>query len=131
MIAFKRQFATSALAISLLSAGGLATAAAEQNPLVATVDQLAQLSVSDADLLAFARASAPLEEIQAKYQGLAQNVQSEEQMQQLQQQANEEMIAAVEQTELSVEQYNAMVSLLQTDKQAQERFMELVRQNGG
>lgn len=129
MKSLKNKFLTSAIAISLFSAGGLATVSVAQSTQMAPNEQQ-QTNVTDAQLLAFAQASAAVGQIKAKYQNLAQNIESEAQMQDLQQRANQEMISAVEQADLSVKQYNAMVAFVQSNPEAQKRLTNLIGNKG-
>lgn len=131
MLSLKKRFLTTTIAMSLFSAGGLATVAVAQSSQTAPNEQSQQrANVSDAELLAFAQASAAVEQVKAKYQNLAQNVETEAQMQELQQKANQEMVSAVEGADLNVEQYNAMVGLVQSNPETQQRLMKLVGKNG-
>jgi len=130
MLSLKKKCLTTTIAMSLFSAGGLATLAMAQSSQTAPNEQSQQgANVSDAELLAFAQASAAVEQVKAKYQNRAQNVESEAQMQELQQKANQEMVSAVEDADLNVEQYNAMVGLVQSSPETQQRLMKLVGKN--
>jgi len=48
-------------------------------------------------------------------------------MQMIQQQANEQMVQVIEQTDLSIQEYNQIASLVQANPQVRERYMELVQ----
>jgi|GEM_PF-1691999 hypothetical protein len=51
-------------------------------------------------------------------------------MQKPQRDANQEMVAAVEPSDLTVERYNTVVGLVETAEQIRNRLMRLVDQNG-
>jgi hypothetical protein len=51
-------------------------------------------------------------------------------MQKLQRDANQEMVAAVEPSDLTVERYNTIAGLVHTAEQTRNRLMRLVDQNG-
>jgi len=126
MTTFKHKLLAIATSIGMLSAAGIATTVhAETSQSHTLIAQ--QADITDAQLREFATARASVEQIQMKYQDQAQNVTSEEQMQELQAKANAEMVDAVEQTNLSVEQYNQIASMIQTDQDMLNRYMELTR----
>lgn len=127
MTTFKYKLAAIAASIGMMSTAGLITIASAQSSQTSAQAAEQQASVSDAQLREYAEARAAVEQIHTKYQGLVADVTSEEQMQQLQAQANEEMVAAVQNTDLSVEQYNHIAQLIQTNQAVLDRFMEIVR----
>jgi len=127
MKTLKHKLVMIAASLGMMSTAGLVTVASAQSSQTGTQATEQQASVSDAELQEFARARADVEQIQTKYQGRAQDVKSQEEMQKLQAQANEEMVAAVQSTNLSVEQYNNIARLIQTNQQVLDRFMEIAR----
>lgn len=127
MTTFKYKLAAIAASIGMMSTAALVTVASAQSSQTSAQATQQQGSVSDTELREYAQARAAIEQIHNKYQGLVQDVTSEEQMQQLQAQANEEMVAAVQNTDLSVEQYNRIAQLIQTNQEVLDRFMEIAR----
>ena len=126
MSPFKQTFGAIAIAFGVLSTAGVPTYASAQSAQSAQPAQQ-QANISDTQLREFANARSAVEQIQMKYQDKAQNVTSEQDMQRLQAQANNEMVQAVEKTNLSVEQYNQIASLIQTDQKMLDRYMKLAR----
>ena len=115
-----------AAAIGLLSIGGLATGAhAQESYMPSQGQQQQQINVTDEQLKQFVEAQAAVGELQSKFQSQAQAVETQEERQMLQREANEQMVQAIQQTDLSVEEYNQIASLVQADPQIQQRYMEL------
>lgn len=127
MKTLKHKLVMIAASLGMMSTAGLATVASAQSSQTDTQATEQQASVSDAELQEFAQARAAVERIQTEYQGRAQDVKSQEEMQKLQAQANDEMVAAVQNTNLSVEQYNNIARLIQTNQKVLDRFMEIAR----
>jgi len=127
MKTLKHKLVMIAASLGMMSTAGLVTVASAQSSQTGTQATEQQASVSDAQLQEFAQARAAVERIQTKYQGRAQDVGSQEEMQKLQAQANDEMVAAVQNTNLSVEQYNNIARLIQTNQKVLDRFMEIAR----
>ena len=127
MTTLKHKLVAIAASIGMMSTAALVTVASAQSSQINAQATQQQGSVSDTELREYAQARAAVEQIHTKYQGLVEDVRSEEQMQQLQAQANEEMVAAVQNTDLSVEQYNRIARLIQTNQEVLDRFMEIAR----
>lgn len=104
----------------VLGAGALAPAAADEPASV----QLAQAeSYSDEKIQSFAMAALEIQEIRSDYMARIQQAESEDQRQQLAQQANDEMVSAVEAAPgISVEEYNAIIEASAEDQELAERI---------
>jgi hypothetical protein len=123
MLSLKNKILMTAAGIGLLSTGGYITTTHAQS----TQAQQQQTNVSDAQLQEFAKARAAVFLVQEQFQGQAANITSQDEMVTLQQQANEQMVQAIQATDLNVEQYNQIASLVQADPQVQKRYMELAQ----
>lgn len=128
MLSLKNRILTTAMAIGLFSVAGAAdTANAQDGSYMPPQEQQTQADVSNGELEEFARAQMAISEIQAQYQNQVANVETQEEMTSLQQQANEQMVQAIEETELSVEEYNQIANAIQADPQLQEQYMNMIR----
>lgn len=83
--------------------------------------------ISDDQLSQFVAAQHAAGEVQEKYQEVAQDISSQEEMNALQQQMNVELIEAVEGVGLSVDEYNMIMAALQTDPEIQEKYTNMMR----
>lgn len=83
-----------------------------------------QVEVSDEQVKEFTKVYQEVSAISQAYQGQLQATNDPEEVAAISQQANEEMVAVVEQSQLSVEEYNQYAMLLQQDKDFQKKFME-------
>lgn len=119
MLSLKNKILMTAAAVGLLSMGGAATKANAQDSYMPPQGQQQQVNVTDAQLQEFAQAEASVRQVQEKFQGYAQAVETQEEMQTIQNQANEQMVQAIEQTDLSVQEYREIASLVQADPQVQ------------
>lgn len=127
MISLKKNILMSAAFVGLLSTSGVATVAnAQESYTPPQGQQQQQMNITDAQLEEFAKAQAAVSQVQRKLQGQAANITSQEEMTALQQQANEQMVQAVQQTDLNVQEYNLIASAVQADPQVQARYKELV-----
>lgn len=111
-----------------IAALGLVLGAAAVTP--ASADQpagmqLAQASYGDEKLQAFASAAVQIRQIREDYTAQIQQAESEEQRQQLAQDANAEMVGAVESAPgISVEEYNAIIEASAEDQELTKRINE-------
>ncbi|MFO7763483.1 MAG: DUF4168 domain-containing protein [Wenzhouxiangellaceae bacterium] len=83
------------------------------------------VDVSDAELQSFAEARTAITEIQQDYSDRLQNADDPEKANELQQEANEEMIGAVEDTGLDVESFNTIAMAVQNDPELQQKLQQL------
>ena len=86
----------------------------------------AQQEISDADLDNAARAYAQMQTIRGEFQQSVQQTEDQEERQQLQTQANEQLILAIEQTGLDVDTFNHIMAQVQSDEQLRETFIEKI-----
>jgi len=111
-------------AISIFLALFLATPAIAQQ----AAPQQAQpdITVTDSDLDSFADAQMSIMQIQQDYSQRLQNVDNPDAANQLQQEANEKMVGAVEEAGLDVESFNAIAMAIQNDPELQQRLQEML-----
>ena len=112
----------SALLIGMASLAGAQQQQRQQQP--PSAQQAPDIEVSGAQLEKFADAQDSLGEIQQDYRGRMQDVDDPEKANQLRQQANEEMIAMVKDSGLSVEKYNQISRAVQNDQELQQRLQQ-------
>lgn len=116
-----------ALAIAALFSGSAAMAAPQQAG--AEQQQMAQqqqaIELTDGMLENFVVAMGSVQEISAKYSEQFQNAEDAEQAQEIQRKAQEEMVAAVNDSGLSPEEYNAIVQRVQQDEELRTRLQEM------
>ncbi|MCE3027254.1 MULTISPECIES: DUF4168 domain-containing protein [Salinicola] len=82
---------------------------------------------SDEQLQHFADASQQIASISQDYTEQLQNASDEGQQQKIRQQANDEMVEAVKDNEMSVEQFNAIGQAIQQDPQLMQRVQGMVQ----
>ena len=83
--------------------------------------QAAAAPVSDADLQNFVEAANEVSEIRDDFTGRLEGVESQEEAQALQLEAQEKMVEAVEASGIDVTQYNEIATRLQADPELQQR----------
>ena len=122
----KRIFAATATAIALVAAP-LAPALAQE---AAPVPQMQPEDVSDEMLTAFAMAALTVSEVAESYRSRIGEAQDDAARQQdLQQQAQEEMVQAVEDTDgITVEEYVAISDAARADAALNERVMSRIEE---
>ncbi len=110
-------------AITLLAAMVL-TATAQEN-----TDQTSgmQQEISGTDLDNAAQAYVQMQLIHSEFQQSVQQTEDNEARQQLQHQANEQLLAAIQETGLNVETYNHIMSQVQSNEELRETFIEKVQ----
>lgn len=82
--------------------------------------------VTDAELVRFANAMGAVNNIREQYSQRIQESADAEKAQQLQQEAIDRMTTAVEDTGMSVDDYNSIATALRDDQQLMERLRDLV-----
>lgn len=116
-----------ALAIAALFSGSAAMAAPQQAQ--AEQQQMAQqqqsIELTDGMLENFVTAMGSVQQISAKYSEQFQNAEDAEQAQEIQRKAQEEMVAAVNDSGLSPQEYNAIVQRVQQDEELRARLQEM------
>ncbi|MEX2499223.1 MAG: DUF4168 domain-containing protein [Wenzhouxiangellaceae bacterium] len=85
----------------------------------------ADVDVSDAELQSFAEARTAITEIQQDYSQRLQGADDPEKANQLQQEANEKMIGAVEETGLDVDSFNSIAMAIQNDPELQQKLQQI------
>lgn len=83
--------------------------------------------ISQTQLESFVAAATRVGEITEELQSEAQGVEDEAQLAELQERANVEMVAAVEQEGLTVEEYNMIFQVAQVDPEVNETLMEMMQ----
>lgn len=128
-----KQSKTVPLLLALAMGLGASAAYAAQSGEDATSRQLAQstqqnVDVSEEKLESFVEAREEVVKISRQWEDRLNNADSQEKLNSLQQQAQEEMVAAVRDNGLSVNEYNMIVDASQTDPELRERVNEMVTQ---
>ncbi|KPP82269.1 MAG: hypothetical protein HLUCCA04_05915 [Oceanicaulis sp. HLUCCA04] len=119
----KKSFLTAILASTMLAAGAAAPAALAQEG-GAAMQQPApaeSASVTDEQISSFITAAQGVNMIAQTYQPQLEAAEDEEAAMAIQQEAESQMLSAVEQSGLSVEEYNAIAAGLQSDPELAER----------
>lgn len=88
----------------------------------------AATNVSDAELESFVDARQSIVEIQSEYSEKLQGAEDPEKANELQQEANEEMIGAVQEAGLDVDSFNSIAMAIQNDPKLQERMQDFMEQ---
>ncbi|MCL5051111.1 MAG: DUF4168 domain-containing protein, partial [Firmicutes bacterium] len=88
-------------------------------------EQMANEPVTDEQLEKFVEAIEHIERINDEFVTALESVETQEQAQELQLNAQREMVESVEETGLSVEEYNALAYRLQNDPEVQRRVEEM------
>ncbi len=124
--AIYRALMAGAAALTLMI-GGTAYAAQNQGaaPQGPAQGQTAMEPVTDEQLAQFITAATDVQNVQADYAQRMQNTQDQEKAQSLRQEAQDQMIAAVEESGLTVQQFNQIGQRLQTDQELAERLKSI------
>lgn len=85
----------------------------------------ADIDVSEAELQSFAEARTAITEIQQDYSQRLQSADDPEKANKLQQEANEKMIGAVEETGLDVDSFNQIAMAVQNDPELQQKLQQI------
>lgn len=128
MLTLKNKILMTATTLGLLSAGGMATTAnAQDSYMPPQGQQQQQINVTETELQEFAKAQDAISQLQEQFQGQAANITSQAEMTALQQQVNEQMVQAIQKTDLSIDQYNLIATAVQTDPNLQKKYMDMVQ----
>lgn len=119
--------------LALITGFGAAAATATQTGGNGAQQHIAQSTQQSADLSdekieAFVDARESVVEISRQWEDRLNNADTQEEINSLQQQAQEEMVAAVRDEGLTVQEYNMIVDAMQTDPDLQERVNEMMIQ---
>ena len=88
-------------------------------------DQHADIDVSDEELRQFAEVQDVIAGIQQDFSQRLEGVEDPEEAHEIQTEANEEMTAAVEDSGMSLEEYNEIAMAVQSDPELRDRLMEV------
>ncbi|ADH86550.1 DUF4168 domain-containing protein [Desulfurivibrio alkaliphilus] len=119
----KKGLLAGALALLLLALPGLVMAYPGGGGQPGMGAEAAPQDFDQATLQSFAVASVQLQEIQQEYAGRLEGVQDQDKAIELQQQANEKMVATVEEEGLDVQTYNAIANAMNTSPELHARIM--------
>ena len=124
----KRTFALSAIAAALFAMPAIAQQDDAQAYAQQQMEQMANEPVTDEQLETFVDAIEHIERINDEFVAALENVETQEEAQQLQMDAQREMVESVEETGLTVEEYNALAYRLQNDPEVQAK-VEAIRED--
>lgn len=128
MLSLKNKILMTATAIGLASTIGVTHVAnAQNNQMQPQGQQQEQMNVTNAQLQEFAEAQVTLQRVQQKFQNEAKNVETEAELETIQNQANQQMVAAIQETELSVQEYTQIAQAIQASPDVQERYKAIVQ----
>ncbi|QXO19193.1 MULTISPECIES: DUF4168 domain-containing protein [Vibrio] len=99
--------------------------AQQQQQQAAAPQQAQPIEVNDEQLEQFAEAQASVNEIRVDAMTKLKNSEDPKEAQEIQQQANQEMVDAVQDTGLSVEDYNLIARAVQNDTSLQSRLQQM------
>ncbi|WP_339880183.1 DUF4168 domain-containing protein [Pseudidiomarina gelatinasegens] len=116
-----------ALAIAALFSGSAAMAAPQegQSQQQQMMQQQQSIELTDTMLEQFVTAMSNVQEISNKYSEQFQSAEDAEQAQEIQRKAQEEMVAAVNDSGLSPQEYNTIVQRIQQDEELRARLQEM------
>lgn len=116
-----------ALAIAALFSGSAVMAAPQegQSQQQQMMQQQQSIELTDTMLEQFVTAMSNVQEISNKYSEQFQSAEDAEQAQEIQRKAQEEMVAAVNDSGLSPQEYNTIVQRIQQDEELRARLQEM------
>lgn len=119
---------TARLTATALMALGIAAApvAASATGMLTLIQ--AQQTFSDEELHSFASAVVSVQDISQDWQNRMASAESEQELAEMQDAANQDMVQAVEAEGISVEQYNEIHAAAQTDEALYQQLVELIEQ---
>ena len=121
-----------AIVIAGLGLAGGAVAQQNQAPQQqAVTPQQSTVALTDANLLKFSVAMDDIQQVGTKYEAKFQNAETPEQAQQIQQQAQSEMVNAVEAAGLTAEEYNAIAQQAQQDETLRKKILAMSKSSSG
>lgn len=124
----KRTFALSAIAAAMFAMPAIAQQDDAQAYAQQQMEQMANEPVTEEQLETFVDAIEHIERINDEFVASLENVETQEEAQQLQMDAQREMVESVEETGLTVEEYNALAYRLQNDPEVQAK-VEAIRED--
>ncbi|WP_194756598.1 DUF4168 domain-containing protein [Aliidiomarina indica] len=127
----KRTFALSAIAAAMFSMPALAQQQGDPQAYAQQqMEQMANEPVTEAQLEKFVVAIGHIERINDEFVTALESVETQEEAQELQINAQREMVESVEETGLTVEEYNALAYRLQNDPEIQQAVEEMRESDG-
>ena len=120
-----RKLTITALMSAMLATAPVASVFAAQQPQQAAAPQAQQIEVTDSQLKQFAGAQESVNEIRVDAMAKLEKVEDQNQAQEIQQQANQDMVNAVQNSGLSVEDYNLIARAVQSDTNLQSRLKQM------
>lgn len=91
-----------------------------------------QMDISDEKLEQFAEAYADIREVRSEYVPKLQQAEGQEEQAQLQEEGQQEMVAAIESNDMDVSEYQQIGRQLNNDQELQERLKQIMQdQQGG
>lgn len=122
----RKTYLAAILASLTLSGAALAQQADTAAPTeAATAMQQSTVELTDANLLKFSMAMDAIQQVGTEYESKFQAAETPEQAQQVQQEAQTEMVKAVEAAGLSTEQYNAIAQQAQQDEALRNKILAM------
>jgi len=122
----RKTYLAAILASLTLSGAALAQQTAAAAPTeAATAMQQSPVELSDANLLKFSMAMDAIQQVGAEYESKFQAAETPEQAQQVQQEAQTEMVKAVEAAGLSTDEYNAIAQQAQQDEALRNKILAM------
>ena len=116
---------TSTLLVLMMSLGLSAAVAAQDAG--GEMDQMpGTAEINDADLERFVEVQSDIQEITVEYSARLESVENPEEAAQLQQEASQMMVEAVEDTGLDVAAYNNIAVALESDEELRERVQSML-----
>ena len=128
MLSMEKTLLTSAFTLGLLCTAGLATPANAQDANVQTqtgVQMEAQTAVepTPAQLEEFAEAESSVRDLHAELKAEAQTIETEEEAQAFRVKINNETVAAIQDTGMSVEEYKEIAIALQSNPELKQKYI--------
>lgn len=121
----KRTFALSAIAAAMFATPALAQDQQQQQYAQQQMEEMQNEPVTQEQLEQFASALNDIERINDEFVEQLESAETQEQAQELQIAAQSEMVEAVEDSGLSVEEYNAIAYRMQNDPEVQQQIEDL------
>lgn len=132
MLSLKNKILMTAATVALSATSGAHVAHAQQGNVAPQQAQQGQaqaqqVNVTDQEMRDFVDAEQAVRQVKSKFQGKVQNIKTQEQLQALQAKANEQMVQAIRENGLKVEEYNRTAQAIQTNPQVQKKYLKLVQ----
>ena len=123
----RKTYLAAILAGLTLSGAALAQQTATEAPTQAAATQQSAVDLSDANLLKFSVAMDSIQKVGAEYESKFQAAETPEQAQQVQQEAQAEMVKAVEAAGLTADEYNAIAQQAQQDEALRNKILAMAK----